>query len=74
METATLLHRAAVESLASGLIAKFGDEVRGERTNQMIGHVVRQIMEAFLHNEFKRQLRLFGAPKKHRLRKAAAGY
>lgn len=46
METATLLERAAVEPLAAGLVATFGDEVRDDRTKQMIGHMTRQIMEA----------------------------
>jgi hypothetical protein len=46
METATLLERAAVEPLAAGLVAEFGDEVRDDRTKQMIGHMTRQIMEA----------------------------
>jgi hypothetical protein len=46
METATLLDRAAVESLAAGLVVKFGDEVRDDRTKQMVGHMTRQVMEA----------------------------
>jgi hypothetical protein len=46
METATLLDRAAVEPLAAGLVAEFGDEVRDDRTKQMIGHMARQVMEA----------------------------
>lgn len=46
METATLLERAAVEPLAAGLVAEFGDEVRDDRTKQMIGHMTRQVMEA----------------------------
>lgn len=46
METATLLERAAVEPLAAGLVAEFGDEVRDDRTKQMIGHMTRQIMVA----------------------------
>jgi hypothetical protein len=46
METATLLDRAAVEPLAAGLVVEFGDEVRDDRTKQMIGHMTRQVMEA----------------------------
>src|SRR5688572_28188659 len=46
METATLLDRAAVEPLAGGLVDLFGHQVRDDRTKQMIGHMVRQIMEA----------------------------
>lgn len=46
METATLLDRAAVEPLAAGLVAEFGDQVRDDRSKQLIGHMTRQIMEA----------------------------
>lgn len=46
METATVLERAAVEPIATGLVAEFGDQVRDERTKQMIGHMTRQVMEA----------------------------
>lgn len=46
METATQLERAAVEPLADGLVDMFGDQVRDDRTKQMVGHMVRQIMEA----------------------------
>lgn len=45
METATFLERAAVEPLAEGLLKYFGAEVNEDRTRQMIGHMVRQIME-----------------------------
>ena len=46
METASQLERAALEPLASGLVTEFGDEVRDDRTKQMLGHMTRQIMEA----------------------------
>jgi hypothetical protein len=46
METASLLERAAVEPLAAGLVVEFGDEVRDDRTKQMIGHMTRQVMQA----------------------------
>lgn len=46
METATLLDRAAVEPLAAGLVAEFGDQVRDDRSKQMIGHMTRQVMQA----------------------------
>lgn len=46
METASLLKRPAVEPLSEILVDKFGDDVREDRTKQMIGHMVRQIMEA----------------------------
>ena len=46
MHTATELERAAVEPLSAGLVAEFGPEIGEDRTKQMIGHMVRQIMEA----------------------------
>ncbi|MGE4079999.1 MAG: hypothetical protein AB7F22_31070 [Reyranella sp.] len=45
MEAATYLCRPAVEALSPGLIAKFGQGVAERRTKQMIGHMVRQILE-----------------------------
>lgn len=58
METATLLERAAVEPLAAGLVAEFGDEVRDDRTKQMIGHMTRQIMEALSYEIDRSGLRI----------------
>lgn len=46
MVTATLLERAAVEPLAGPLVEQFGDQVGDDRTKQMLGHMVRQVMEA----------------------------
>ena len=46
MHTATDLERAAVEPLAAGLVAEFGPEIGEDRTKQMIGRMVRQIMGA----------------------------
>jgi hypothetical protein len=45
METATYLARPAVEPLAPGLLAEFGEDVAEDRVKQYIGHAVRQIME-----------------------------
>jgi hypothetical protein len=45
METATYLERPAVEPLSPGLLARFGDEVREDRVKQMIGRMVRQVIE-----------------------------
>lgn len=45
METATYLSRPAVEPLSPLLIQEFGEAVREDRIKQMIGHMVRQIME-----------------------------
>jgi hypothetical protein len=58
METATLLDRAAVEPLAAGLVVEFGDEVRDDRTKQMIGHMTRQVMEALAYELDRTGLRI----------------
>jgi len=48
METASDLSKPAVKALTRHLLEKFGDQVRGFRVKQMIGHMIRQIMEC--HN------------------------
>jgi len=45
METATSLERPAVEGLEETLLEKFGDAVLDDRVKQMVGHMVRQVME-----------------------------
>ncbi len=45
LETASKLSRPAVEGVADNLLDKFGEDVQDDRTKQMIGHMVRQIME-----------------------------
>jgi len=45
METASFLGRPAVEPLSPYLLGEYGDDIRERRTKQMIGHMVRQIME-----------------------------
>jgi hypothetical protein len=46
METASDLLRPAVEPLSKLLVSKFGKAISEDRTKQMIGHMVRQIMVA----------------------------
>ncbi len=46
MTTASKLRRPAVEGVAEELVKEFGDSIREDRMKQMIGHMVRQIMEA----------------------------
>lgn len=46
MKTASKLRRPAVEAIAEDLLKEFGDDIRVDRTKQMIGHMVRQIMES----------------------------
>jgi|SRR5690554_183482 len=45
METTTYLRRPAVEGLQPSLLEKFGDEIKVDRCKQMIGRMVRQILE-----------------------------
>ena len=46
METAAYLSRPSVEPLSPTLLVRFGGEVKRDRIKQMIGHMVRQVMEA----------------------------
>ena len=46
METATYLVRTAAEPLSPFLLSKFGGDIRAPRLKQMIGHMIRQIMES----------------------------
>jgi hypothetical protein len=46
LATATELGRPAVEGIEEPLLEEFGDEVMADRVRQMIGHMVRQVMEA----------------------------
>ena len=45
METATYLSRPAIEPLSPFLVQRFGAEIAVDRMKQMMGHMVRQIME-----------------------------
>lgn len=45
MEAATYLSRPAIEVLSPHLIQEFGVDIKVDRMKQMIGHMVRQIME-----------------------------
>ena len=45
LETATFLGRPALEGVQPQLIAIFGDGIRGDRWKQMMGRMVRQVME-----------------------------
>ncbi|MBK7105545.1 MAG: hypothetical protein IPH62_09700 [Ignavibacteriae bacterium] len=47
MITASDLQRPAVEPLSEVLLSRFGKKIKDDRTKQMIGHMVRQIMEAY---------------------------
>lgn len=58
METATWLERPAVEPLAPGLVAEFGDNIRDDRTKQMIGHMTKQILGAMGYEIDRSSLRI----------------
>jgi hypothetical protein len=60
METATYLERPAVEALSPGLLTRFGDEVRRDRTKQMIGRMVRQILERHGYRIDRQNVRISG--------------
>ena len=46
METATDLGKPAVTGIEEQLLHRFGEDVLGDRVKQMIGHMVRQVLEA----------------------------
>lgn len=46
METATYLSRPAIEPLSPFLLERFGENAHQDRIKQMMGHMVRQIMES----------------------------
>ena len=45
METATYLSRPAIEPMSPLLVERFGSKITTDRIKQMMGHMVRQIME-----------------------------
>ena len=45
METAVELGKTPAEALAKALVENFDDDVRVDRVKQMIGHMIRQVME-----------------------------
>jgi hypothetical protein len=46
MEVATKLRKPAVEAIGDDMIRQFGTVVQQKRVKQMIGHMIRQIMES----------------------------
>lgn len=45
MEVASYLRRPAVEALSPYLVAQFGAHMRSHTIKQMVGHMVRQVLE-----------------------------
>lgn len=70
METAIRQNRPPLEPLAGRLIALFGCSVLTRRTRQMVGHMIRQIMEARGYRLARARVRLRGQG----LFATAAGY
>ena len=60
MEAASFLTRPAVEPLSSDLLEEFSSEILQDSYKQMIGHMVRQIMEAQGYTILRRDVRIFG--------------
>jgi len=58
METAIYLERTPVEPLGPFLVREFGEEIVDDRFKQMIGHMVRQIVEACGHSVDRSGLRI----------------
>lgn len=46
MDTATDLGNPAVAGIEEALLSEYGEEILDDRVKQMIGHMVRQVMEA----------------------------
>ncbi len=45
METATYLGKPALAPMGEPLLERFGAEIKADRWKQLIGHMVRQVME-----------------------------
>jgi len=58
METATYLARPAAEPLAPGLLSQFGAAVRNDRIKQMIGNMIRQIIEPLGYHIDRQNVRI----------------
>ena len=46
LEVASELRHPAVEGIAERLVDCFGDDVRPDRVKQVVGHMVRQVLES----------------------------
>jgi hypothetical protein len=55
LQTAASMGRPPVEGLANVLIAEFGHEIAAPAVKQVIGHMVKQIMEALGYEVHKRR-------------------
>jgi hypothetical protein len=62
METATDLGQPALEAVEDQLLATFGDAILADRIKQMIGRMVRQIMESNGYEHVTSDVRLNSVP------------
>lgn len=72
METASDLDQPALKPVEDILLAQFDEQVLADRTKQMIGHMVRQVMESRGYEHVTTDVRLNSVPfyKASRYRKA----
>ena len=58
MEAVTAVERPAVEALSEPLIAEFGRDIAQPSIKQMVGHMVRQVMEALEYEVDRQRVRI----------------
>jgi hypothetical protein len=58
MEAVTAVGRPAVEALSEPLIAEFGRDIAQPSIKQMVGHMVRQVMEALEYEVDRQRVRI----------------
>jgi hypothetical protein len=58
MEAVTAVERPAVEALSGPLVLEFGREIAQPSINQMVGHMVRQVMEALEYKVDRERVRI----------------
>src|SRR5262249_32468431 len=58
MEAVTAVGRPAVEALSEPLVSEFGREVANPSIKQMVGHMVRQAMEALEYKVYRQRVRI----------------
>ena len=58
METASYLGRPAAEPLSPGLVVRFGAVIGEDRMKQMVGHMIRQILESRGYKLYRSNVRI----------------
>ncbi len=62
MKVATDLGHPAVEGIAEALVKQFGEEFDEDRPRQLVGHMVRQVMESEGYEIDKADVKVFAYP------------